>query len=59
MLYPTQANPTGENHLNLLLGLSNAEKLFNLPLQQWLQQIGKMLKVTQWKSTIASYLLYT
>ncbi len=57
--YPTQANPTGENHLNLLLGLSNAEKLFNLPLQQWLQQIGKMLKVTQWKSTIASYLLYT
>jgi uncharacterized protein YbbC (DUF1343 family) len=59
MPYPTQANPTGNDHLSLLLGISNAEQLFDLPLQQWLQQIGKMLKVTQWKSTIASYLLYT
>ncbi len=58
MPYPTQANPTGNDHLSLLLGISNAEQLFDLPLQQWLQQIGKMLKVTQWKSTIASYLLY-
>jgi uncharacterized protein YbbC (DUF1343 family) len=57
--YPTQANPTGNHHLNLLLGISNAEELFDLPLQQWLQQIGKMLKVTQWETTIASYLLYT
>ncbi len=58
MPYPTQANPTGNDHLSLLLGISNAEQLFDLPLQQWLQQIGKMQKVTQWKSTIASYLLY-
>jgi uncharacterized protein YbbC (DUF1343 family) len=56
--YPTQANPTGNHHLNLLLGISNAEELFDLPLQQWLQQIGKLLKLGQWKTAIEPYLIY-
>ena len=58
MPYPTQANPTGENHLNLLLGIPNAEAIFELPLQQWLQQMIILLRVDDWRTTIAPYLLY-
>jgi uncharacterized protein YbbC (DUF1343 family) len=58
MPYPTNANPSGENHLSLLLGIPDAENLFELPLQQWLQQINRLLKVNDWRVTIASYLLY-
>ena len=58
MPYPTNANPSGENHLSLLLGIENAPQLFELPLQHWLQQIGKILKVEDWKNTISPYLLY-
>ena len=56
--YPTIANPTGMNHLSLLLGIPNAEVIFELPLQNWLQQIGKLLRVEDWKKTIEPYLLY-
>jgi hypothetical protein len=41
------------------MGVPNAEKLFELPLQQWLQQINKLLRVEGWKNEIAPYLLYT
>lgn len=58
MPYPTNANPSGENHLSLLLGIPDAENLFELPLQQWLQQINRLLKVNDWRVTIAPYLLY-
>ncbi len=56
--YPTMANPTGASHLSLLMGIQNAEKLFDLPLQNWLQQIGKILRVEDWKKTIQPFLLY-
>jgi uncharacterized protein YbbC (DUF1343 family) len=56
--YPTIANPSGTNHLSLLLGISNAEAIFDLPLQNWLQQIGKLLRVEDWKKIIEPYLLY-
>jgi uncharacterized protein YbbC (DUF1343 family) len=59
MPYPTNANPTGANHLSLLLGIPNAEKLFDLPLQQWLQQVQKFLKVNEWYSKVEPYLLYS
>lgn len=58
MPYPTTANPTGNNHLSLLLGVPDAEKIFDLPLQQWLQKIGVLLKVDEWKTTVAPFLLY-
>ena len=58
MPYKTNANPTGENHLSLLLGIPNAEAMFDLPLQQWLQKISVLLKVDQWKKEIDPYLLY-
>lgn len=58
MPYPTQANPTGENHLSLLLGIPNAELIFDLPLQSWLQQITKWLKISQWPQEMNEFLLY-
>ena len=58
MPYPTQANPLGENHLSLLLGIPNAENLFDQPLQLWLQHITKLLKVESWKTQVESFLLY-
>lgn len=56
--YPTQANPTGENHLSLLLGIPNATELFDQPLQLWLQQITKMIRVTVWEKEMNPYLIY-
>jgi uncharacterized protein YbbC (DUF1343 family) len=56
--YPTNANPTGKNHLSLLLGIPNAEVLFDLPLQNWLQKIQILLRVDYWKKEIEPYLLY-
>ena len=58
MPYPTAANPTGENHLSLLLGIPNAEAIFDLPLNQWLQKISVLIKVGQWKKEIEPYLIY-
>ena len=58
MPYPTNANPTGDNHLSLLLGIPNAETIFDLPLYQWLQQISKHLKVAEWKKEILPFLIY-
>ena len=58
MPYPTNANPSGANHLSLLLGIPNAEGLFELPLQPWLQQITMLLRVDDWRKTIEPYLLY-
>lgn len=56
--YPTQANPKGENHLSLLLGIPDATKLFELPLEMWLQQIIKLVRVNQWEKEITPYLIY-
>ena len=58
MPYPTNANPTGERHLSLLLGISDAEAIFDLPLQQWLQKMNAMIRVEEWKKNIVPYLLY-
>jgi len=56
--YPTNVNPTGANHLSLLLGIPDAEKLFDLPLKDWLNKVVSALKVTQWEKTMQPYLLY-
>jgi len=58
MPYPTTANPSGKNHLSLLLGVANAEALFELPLQQWLQQMSILLRVDNWRKDIEPFLLY-
>jgi len=58
MPYPTSANPTGKNHLSLLLGIPDAEQIFDLPFQQWLQKIITLIKVEAWRKNIEPYLLY-
>ena len=58
MPYPTNANPSGENHLSLLLGIQNAEQLFELPLKEWLQNCIKIIKVRNWNHNISPFLLY-
>ena len=58
MPYKTNANPSGENHLSLLLGIQNAEQLFELPLKEWLQKCSKIIKVRDWSHTISPFLLY-
>ncbi len=58
MPYPTNANPAGTNHLSLLLGIPNAEAIFELPLQTWLQQMTRLFKVDDWRKNIEPYLLY-
>ena len=58
MPYPTTANPSGKNHLSLLLGVANAEALFELPLQQWLQQMSILLRADNWRKDIEPFLLY-
>lgn len=59
MPYPTNANPTGDNHLSLLLGIPNAENIFDLPLHQWLPQITKLIKVAKWREEIEPFLRYS
>jgi uncharacterized protein YbbC (DUF1343 family) len=59
MPYPTTANPSGANHLSLLLGIPNAEAIFDLPLQNWLQKMNTLLRVNDWRSEIEFYLLYS
>jgi uncharacterized protein YbbC (DUF1343 family) len=56
--YPTNANPTGKNHLSLLLGIENAESLFDLPLKEWLGRMVQLVKVTHWGKNMSPYLLY-
>jgi uncharacterized protein YbbC (DUF1343 family) len=56
--YPTEHNKTGENHLSKLLGIPDAEQLFDLPLKDWLQQVSRLLKVASWEKTMEPFLLY-
>ena len=57
--YPTNVNPTGVNHLSLLLGIPNAETLFDLPLKDWLNKVVAALKVSHWEKEMQPYLRYT
>ncbi len=58
MPYPTNVNPTGTQHLDKLLGITNSESVFNLPFQQFLQQIQQITKVQNWQNEVGEYLLY-
>jgi uncharacterized protein YbbC (DUF1343 family) len=56
--YPTSVNKTGQRHLNKLLGIPDAEKLFDLPLQNFIAQTSKLTAIGDWKEAVAPYLLY-
>ncbi len=56
--YPTLVNPTGEHHLDKLLGIAGSEQLFELPLQRFIAEANKLTTVSSWKETISGSLLY-
>jgi uncharacterized protein YbbC (DUF1343 family) len=56
--YKTAANPSGENHLDKLLGINNAQKLFELPLPQFIANCTKLTHCAGWPEQMIPYLLY-
>lgn len=56
--YKTHVNPEGINHLDKLLGISNAEQLFELPMHAFIQKCTKETKVSEWVEMVSHYLLY-
>ncbi len=56
--YPTHVNPTGKQHLDKLLGISNSEDLFRLPLPAFIAAITKQIACPEWKTKIGGFLLY-
>ncbi|MDP1971359.1 MAG: DUF1343 domain-containing protein, partial [Sediminibacterium sp.] len=56
--YKTHVNPGGIHHLDKLLGIPNAEELFELPMSPFIQKCTKETKVTDWETQVSNYLLY-
>jgi uncharacterized protein YbbC (DUF1343 family) len=56
--YKTNANPTGNRHLDKLTGIQNAEQLFNLSFPLFLANITKEIYVPEWKNEISKFLFY-
>jgi len=57
--YVTNVNPSGVEHLDKLLGIKNAESLFDLPLTNFITEINTLLNVEKaWQQAIQPYLLY-
>lgn len=56
--YPTLVNPTGLQHLDKLLGITNSEKLFDLPSPRFLAEVTKQTQCRDWEKEISSFLLY-
>ena len=56
--YKTAVNPTGENHLDKLLGINNAQNLFDLPLPQFIANCTKLTHCSGWQEQMIPYLLY-
>jgi uncharacterized protein YbbC (DUF1343 family) len=57
--YKTAVNPSGEDHLSKLLGISNAQKLFDLPLPQFIANCTKLTHCAGWKEQMEPYLRYS
>ncbi|MEN9458756.1 MAG: hypothetical protein RL135_1346 [Bacteroidota bacterium] len=56
--YKTHVNPGGIHHLDKLLGIPNAEELFELPMSIFIQKCTKETKVTDWEAQVSNYLQY-
>jgi hypothetical protein len=56
--YPTNANPSGENHLSYITGLPQAQEFFELNETAFQSKLQEYLMV-DWKQKIRSYLLYS
>lgn len=56
--YPTLVNPSGKKHLDKLLGITNSEDLFELPLPGFIAAIVKHTNCIRWRLEIGEYLCY-
>ena len=56
--YKTAVNPSGEDHLSKLLGIQNAQQLFDLPLPQFIANCTKLTHCPGWQEQMEPYLLY-
>ena len=57
--YPTNVNPSGEKHLDKLLGIPGSEQIFELPLSAFKKEIAMLCNTHNWQQTIEPYLLYS
>ncbi len=58
MPYPTLVNPAGTHHLDKLLGITDSEQLFELPLPKFIAEITKQTQCRGWKEEVREFLLY-
>ncbi len=56
--YPTHVNNSGENHLRLLTGHHQPEKLFDMPMENFKEALNRFTDADQWPSMVSPYLLY-
>ena len=56
--YKTAVNPSGENHLDKLLGVHHSKQLFDLPLPQFVATCTKITHTPNWQEQMIPYLLY-
>jgi uncharacterized protein YbbC (DUF1343 family) len=56
--YPTHVNPTGRNHLDLLLGMAGAESVFDGPLAEFVAATRKLTDPGDWSNRMQPFLLY-
>jgi len=56
--YPTHVNPSGEKHLDKLLGFENAESFFEQPWNEFTTGMPQLLDCDGWGSRVQPHLLY-
>lgn len=56
--YPTLVNPSGQQHLDKLLGIAGSEELFELALPKFMAGITRLTQCKNWKKEMEPYLLY-
>jgi uncharacterized protein YbbC (DUF1343 family) len=56
--YPTHVNPSGEKHLDKLLGFENSESFFEQPWDQFKPATQRLLDCDGWVSRVQPHLLY-
>ncbi len=56
--YPTHVNPSGERHLDKLLGVKNADALFEQDWDRFFPAMNQLLGCLEWESRVRPHLLY-
>jgi uncharacterized protein YbbC (DUF1343 family) len=56
--YPTHVNPGGKKHLDLLSGIPDAERLFELPLSSFANELKNYTTSGDWVGQVQPFLIY-